>query len=148
MFVCHGNICRSPMAEFLMKDAVQKAGREKEFLIASTGVSDEDIWGGVGNPVYPPVRRILAERGISTDGKRATLLTEKDGGRYDYFLCMDEGNLRRAKRIVGKEHEGKCHLLLAFTGRDGSVADPWYTRDFSETLSDLVYAVEVLLQKL
>lgn len=148
MFVCHGNICRSPMAEFVLKDLVKKAGREKEFKIASSAVSEEEIWGGVGNPVYPPVKRLLAGLGISCEGKRAALLTKRDGEVYDFLFCMDESNLRRAKAIVGAESAKKCRLLLEFAGADGSVADPWYTRDFEETYRDILFGCEAILEKL
>ena len=101
MFVCHGNICRSPMAEFIFRDAVKKAGRTGEFFVASSAVSDEEIFGGVGNPVYPPARAVLEAHGISCEGKRAALLRFSDAEKYDLFACMDEGNLRSAKRILG-----------------------------------------------
>ena len=148
MFVCHGNICRSPMAEFVLKDLVKKAGREKEFYISSSAVSSEEIWGGVGNPVYPPVKKLLAGLGISCEGKRACLLTNEDGQTYDYLFCMDESNLARAKKIVGRENEGKCRLLLEFAGSNGSVADPWYTRDFDETYRDILFGCKAILAKL
>lgn len=101
MFVCHGNICRSPMAEFVFADLAEKAGRRWEFSVASSGVSSEEIWGDIGNPVYPPVKALLAEKGISCGGKRAVQLKASDGEKYDLFACMDEGNLRGAKRILG-----------------------------------------------
>lgn len=147
MFVCHGNICRSPMAEFLMKDLVKKAGREGEFQIASTAVSAEEIWGDIGNPVYPPVKALLARLGISCEGKRAEQLTQAHGEEYDYILCMDESNLRRAKRIVGNKNEAKCFKLMDFAGRGGDVADPWYTRDFNEAYQDILYGCEKILEK-
>lgn len=148
MFVCHGNICRSPMAEFVLKDLAQKAGRSEEFEIASCAVSEEEIWGGVGNPVYPPVKALLAKKGISCAGKRARLLTEKDGDYYDIFLCMDESNLRRAKNILGARNARKCRKLLSLTGEDGDVADPWYTRDFEEAYRDILRGCERLLESL
>lgn len=148
MFVCHGNICRSPMAEFVFKDLVEKAGREKEFSVASSAVSSEEIWGGVGNPVYAPVKKLLASLGISCEGKRATLLTKKDGEVYDYLFCMDESNLKRAKAIVGVGNAHKCRLLLEFAGSNGSVADPWYTRDFDETYRDVLFGCKEILKKL
>ena len=147
-FVCHGNICRSPMAEFVLKDMVKKAGREKEFSISSCAVSSEEICGGVGNPVYPPVKKLLANLGIACEGKRARLLTKEDGQGCDYLFCMDESNLCRAKEIVGQENAKKCKLLLEFVGRDGSVADPWYTRDFEETYQDILFACKEILKKL
>ena len=144
MFVCHGNICRSPMAEFLFKDMVEKLGREQEFEISSSAVSDEEIWNGVGNPVYPPAKAELAKYGISCAGKRAQLLTARDGEYYDLLLCMDESNLRRAKRIVGEKNAAKCRKLLA----KGDVADPWYTRNFSATYRDIMQGLHDLIIEL
>ena len=148
MFVCHGNICRSPMAEFLLKDIIEKQGRSGEFVIASSAVSTEEIWNGVGNPVYPPAKAELKKHGISCEGKRACLLTEEDGEKYDYFLCMDSSNLRRAKAILGAKNGEKCHKLLSFAGEKGDVADPWYTRDFSATYRDIMRGLDGLLQYL
>ncbi len=147
MFVCHGNICRSPMAEFLMKDLVKKLGRESEFEIASSAVSTEEIWGSVGNPVYPPAKAELKKHGISCEGKRAQLLTAKDGEYYDLLLCMDESNVRRAQRIVGSKYADKCKKLLFYAG-GGDVADPWYTRDFTATYQDIMRGLEGLLKTL
>jgi len=141
MFVCHGNICRSPMAEFVMKDLVEKRGREAEFSISSCAVSTEEIWGGVGNPVYAPVKTLLLKKGISCAGKRAKLLTKGDGEEYDYLLCMDESNVRRAKQIVGEKNAKKCVKLLSFTGTDEDVADPWWTRDFEAAYEDIYRGV-------
>ena len=140
MFVCHGNICRSPMAEFIMKDLVKKWGREREFFISSSAVSTEEIWGGVGNPVYAPVKALLAKKGISCEGKRAKLLTYKDGETYDYLLCMDDSNVRKAKQIA-QQNKDKCVKLLSFTGVDEDVADPWWTRDFEEAYEDIYRGV-------
>lgn len=148
MFVCHGNICRSPMAEFIFKDMVQKAGRKEEFLIASSAVSTEEIYGGVGNPVYPPARELLSSLGISCAGKRAALLTQQDGDKYDLFLCMDESNVRRAKGILGTKNEGKVQKLLLYAGESGDVADPWYTRDFQAAYKDILRGLEGLLKTL
>lgn len=147
MFVCHGNICRSPMAEFLCKDLVEKMGRKEEFEIASSAVSTEEIWNGVGNPVYPPAKAELLKHGISCEGKRARLLTAEDGKYYDLFLCMDASNVRRAKAILGKENEHKCEKLLAYDG-GGDVADPWYTGDFSVTYRDIMRGLTAFLESL
>ena len=144
-FVCHGNICRSPMAEYVMKDIVQKAGRAEEFFIASFAVSTEEIWGGCGNPVYPPVKNLLRKKGIDCTGKRATLLTETDGEKYDYFLCMDDSNIRRARAIVGAKNAGKCVKLLSFAGESRDVADPWYTGDFQKTYDDVCKGVAAFM---
>ena len=148
MFVCHGNICRSPMAEFIMKDKVETLGRGEEFFIASSAVSTEEIWNGVGNPVYPPAREELKKHGISCAGKRAKLLTKEDGEEYELLLCMDESNLRRAKKIVGEENAYKCQKLLHFAGENRDVADPWYTGNFTKTYDDLVRGIDGLLSEL
>lgn len=148
MFVCHGNICRSPMAEYVFRELAQKAGRGKEFLVASTAVSTEEIWGGVGNPVYPPVKKLLLEIGIACEEKRARQLTAKDGEEYDYILCMDSSNVRRAKQIVGDRYATKVVRLLDFVGASGDVADPWYTRNFDETYRDILFASNRLLEML
>ena len=142
LFVCHGNICRSPMAEFVMKDLVQKAGLEDQFRIASAATSAEEI----GNPVYPPARRKLAEHGISCAGKTARQLRREDYGQWD--LCMDEANLQNMRRLFGGDPEGKCSLLLSHAGRSGEVADPWYTRDFEATWKDVVEGCRALLDEL
>lgn len=147
MFVCHGNICRSPMAEFIFKDMVKKLGRAGEFDVASSAVSTEEIWNGVGNPVYPPAKTELQKHGIFCEGKRAQLLTEADGEYYDLLLCMDESNVRRARKIVGAKNAEKCKKLLDFAG-GGEVADPWYTGDFTATYQDLVRGLEGLLKTL
>ena len=146
MFVCHGNICRSPMAEYVFRELAQKAGRGKEFLVASTAVSTEEIWGDVGNPVYPPVKKLLSGLGISCEEKRARQLTAKDGEEYDYILCMDTSNVRRAKQIVGDRYATKVVRLLDFVGAGGDVADPWYTRNFDETYRDILFASNRLLE--
>ena len=148
MFVCHGNICRSPMAEYVFRELAQKAGRGKEFLVASTAVSTEEIWGGVGNPVYPPVKKLLLGLGIPCEEKRARQLTEKDGEEYDYILCMDSSNVRRAKQIVGGRYANKVVRLLDFVGASGDVEDPWYTRNFDETYRDILFVSNRLLEML
>lgn len=135
LFVCHGNICRSPMAEFVMKDLVRKAGVDTQFQIASAATSTEEI----GNPVYPPARRKLAEHGISCAGKTARQLTRADYGAYDLLIGMDQANLRNIRRICGGDPEGKIHLLLEYADRPGQeVADPWYTGDFETTWRDVL----------
>ena len=142
LFVCHGNICRSPMAEFVMKDLVKKAGLESEFLIESAATSTEEI----GNPVYPPARRKLAEHGIDCAGKTARQLKNEDYGQYDLLIGMDRANLRNMHRICGGDFNSKMHLLMEFTGRPGDVADPWYTGDFETTWQDVLAGGEGLLQ--
>ena len=135
------------MAEFIFKDMVKKLGRAEEFDVASSAVSTEEIWNGVGNPVYPPARAELKKHGISCEGKRAQLLTEADGEYYDLLLCMDESNVRRARKIVGAKNAEKCKKLLDFAG-GGEVADPWYTGNFTATYQDLVKGLEGLLKTL
>ncbi len=148
MFVCHGNICRSPMAEFVLKDMVKKAGREKEFVIASSATSTEEIWNGVGNPVYPPARDELRKHGISCEGKRAVQVKKSDYENYDYLICMDENNMRNIKRIIASDPEGKIVKLLGFTGENRNVADPWYSGDFETCYSDIYNGCKALLEKL
>ena len=143
LFVCHGNICRSPMAEYVMKDKVKKAGLENEFEIASAATSGEEI----GNPVYPPARRKLAEHGITCEGKTARRLKREDSQKYDLIIGMDEANLRNMRRICGDAPE-KLRLLLDVTDRPGEVADPWYTGDFEATWRDVEEGCQKLLETL
>ncbi len=144
LFVCHGNICRSPMAEFVMKQLVEEAGRSDEFAIASAATSTEEI----GNPVYPPARRKLAEHGIGCAGKTARQMTRADYDRFDLLVGMDEANIRNMRRISGGDPEGKIHQLLAFTDRPGEVADPWYTGNFDATWRDVLEGCQCLLNKI
>lgn len=144
LFVCHGNICRSPMAEFVMKDLVKKEGLEDSFYIASAATSREEI----GNPVHPGTRNKLAGFGISVAGKRAVQMTAADYEKYDYIIGMDSQNMKNMKRIIGEDTEGKLHLLLEYAGRQGDVADPWYTGDFDKTYEDVVAGCKGLLEKL
>ena len=147
LFVCHGNICRSPMAEFCMKDLVQKAGLADRFVIDSAATSTEEIWNGIGNPVYPPARRELAKHGLSCEGKRATLLQKADYERYDLIIGMDHNNLRNMRRILGPDPDGKIQLLLDYTDRPGDIADPWYTGDFGQTWDDILRGCQGLLEQ-
>ena len=144
LFVCHGNICRSPMAEFVMKDLVKKAGLEHQFTIASAATSTEEI----GNPVYPPARRKLAEHGIGCGGHAARQLRRDDYDRWDYLVGMDSANLRNMHRICGGDPDGKISLLLDWTGHPGSVADPWYTGDFEATWQDVLAGCQALLEQI
>lgn len=144
LFVCHGNICRSPMAEFVMKKLVADAGREDEFEIASAATSTEEI----GNPVYPPARRKLAEHGISCAGKTARQLTLRDYEHYDLLIGMDRYNLANMRRMCGGDPDGKIHLLLDYTDHPRDVADPWYTDDFDATWRDCVEGCTALLREL
>ena len=144
LFVCHGNICRSPMAEFVMKDLVEKAGRSYDFCIESAAVSAEEL----GNPFYPPARQELAAHGISCAGKTARQMTQADYDRFDWLVCMDQSNLRRMERICGGDPDGKMSRLLDYTTRPGDVADPWYTGDFSATWRDVMDGCTALLEKI
>lgn len=144
LFVCHGNICRSPMAEFVMKDLVAKAGREREFYIESAATSTEEI----GNAVYPPARRKLAEHGIGCDGKTARQMTRRDYERFDVIVGMDAWNLRNMRRLCDDDPEGKIHLLMDFTKRPGDVVDPWYTGDFEATWRDVLEGCQAMLDVL
>ena len=141
LFVCLGNICRSPMAEFVMKDLVNKAGLEKSITIASAATSNEEV----GNPVYPPARQELLTHGISCAGKTARRLEKGDYQRYDYLIGMDHHNLRDMVRILGGDPEGKIRLLLSFVGEDRDIADPWYTRNFAKTYADVWTGCSALL---
>ena len=144
LFVCHGNICRSPMAEFIMKDLVKREGLDGQFHIASAATSAEEL----GNPVYPQARRKLAEHGIGCAGKTARQLTVADYGRYDLLIGMDSANLPNMLSICSGDPEGRIHLLMEFTGRPGDVADPWYTGDFETTWRDVLAGCGGLLEHL
>ena len=148
MFVCHGNICRSPMAEFIMKDIVRRRGIAEDFVIASSATSTEEIWGDIGNPVYPPAKEELRRMGISCEGKRAVQLKKSDYDKYDLFVGMDSMNIRNMHRILGNDPEGKIRKLMDFTGKDGDVADPWYTGNFDVTRRDICEGCEALLDYL
>ncbi len=144
LFVCHGNICRSPMAEFIMKDLVLKAGLSSQFEIASAATSTEEI----GNPVYPPAQRKLAEHGIGCSGKTARQLRREDYRRWDLLIGMDRANLRRMQQICGGDPDCKIHLLMDYTSRPGEVADPWYSGDFDTAWADILEGCECLLRTL
>lgn len=142
MFVCHGNICRSPMAQFVMQDMVDKMGLHDEFYIASAATSTEEI----GNPVHPGTRRKLQENGISCEGKRAVQIKASDYERYDYIIMMDSLNMRNLRRIIKNDDKHKIHKLLDFTQSGGDIADPWYTGNFDITYSDIVRGCRGLLE--
>ena len=142
MFVCHGNICRSTMAEFLMKDLVKKNNKQNEYIIASSGTSSEEL----GNPVHYGTRKILNQRGIDCSGKYAVTLKKADYNKYDYFICMDQRNFVNMMRIFGVDKENKCCKLLDFTDFPRDVADPYWTGNFNETLFDVEQGVNALYE--
>lgn len=145
LFICHGNICRSPMAEFLLKDMVKKRGLAAEFEIASAATSREEL----GNSVHYGTRNKLAQLGISVSGKHAVQVTKRDYEYYDLLLAMDSNNLRNLQRVLGADTQGKIHLLLDYTERSGqSIADPWYTGDFDVTYDDIMQGLEGLMKYL
>ena len=145
LFICHGNICRSPMAEFLLKDIVNKRGLADAFEIASAATSREEI----GNPVHYGTRNKLAQFGISVAGKHAVQVTKRDYEHYDLLLVMDSNNIRNLRRVLGEDTQNKVHLLLDYTERKGeSIADPWYTGDFDVTYDDIMEGLAGLLEQL
>lgn len=144
LFICHGNICRSPMAEFVMKDLVQRANRQSQFYIASAATSTEEI----GNPVHRGTREKLKSVGISTAGKTAVQMKRSDYAKYDYLIGMDSWNIRNMLMISGGDPEGKVHKLLEFAGSSRDVADPWYTGDFESTYRDVLAGCQGLLKQL
>jgi len=144
LFICHGNICRSPMAEFVLKDMVKKRGIADKFFIASCATSTEEI----GNPVHHGTRNKLAEFGISVKGKVAVQLTKADYDNYDYLIAMDTNNVRNIFRIIGTDPENKVCKLLGFANSDADIADPWWTGDFDETMDDVLKGCDALLKKL
>ena len=142
LFVCHGNICRSPMAEFILKAMVRSQGMDSQFHIESAAVSTEEI----GNPIYPPAKRCLSQHGVPFDsGKRARQVTRSDYDRFDRIICMDASNLRLIRRIIPDDPQGKIHLMMSYAGIGRDVADPWYTGDFEETFQDLLVGCEAML---
>lgn len=149
LFVCHGNICRSPMAEFVMKKLVREEGLENMFFISSCATSREEIWNGVGNPIYPPAQREMNKRGVPFDSsKRAVQLKAEDYGKYDYLIGMDKMNIRNIMRIIGSDPEGKVYGLMDFTERKGDVADPWYSNRFDTAFNDIYEGCRCLLEKI
>ena len=144
LFVCHGNICRSPMAEFVMKDLVEKNGVSEEFEIASAATSTEEI----GNPVYPPAKRKLNEHGISCEGKTARQMTKEDYTYYEYIIAMDRINIRNMTKFAGNDPDNKISLLMDFTSHLKDVADPWYTGDFETTWNDVYEGCVGILNRL
>ncbi len=142
LFVCLGNICRSPMAEFIMKDLVESKGLSSEFYIESAATSREEL----GNPVYPPAKRVLEKRGINCATKRARQITAADGEKFDYIVCMDSSNVSNTKRILNANYHSKIYKLLDFTNTPRDVADPWYTGNFTATENDVDLGCKGLLE--
>lgn len=144
LFVCHGNICRSPMAEFIFKALAGAYGVADLYHVESAAVSDEEY----GNGIYPPAKRCLRQHGVPYDERKtARTVTREDYGRFDRIICMDGSNLRWLRRIIGDDPEGKVHLMMSYTGRSRDVADPWYTGDFEQTFQDLLEGCEAMLGK-
>ena len=144
LFICHGNICRSPMAEFVMKDMVKKVHMEDRFIIASAATSTEEI----GNPVHWGTRQKLSSVGISCKGKTARQMTRRDYEDYDLLIGMDRANIRNMMRIAGGDPDDKIHYLLEYAGKSRDIADPWYTGDFEATYRDVVEGCSALLREL
>ncbi len=144
LFICHGNICRSPMAERVFAELVRRAGREHEFEIASAATSREEL----GKPIYPPVARLLRAHGIDAEGHAAQQVTAADYAYYDHLVLMDRQNHRNLMRLLGSDLDNKVTALLSWAGRTDDVADPWYTRDFETTYRDVLQGCTAMLQKL
>lgn len=147
LFVCHGNICRSPMAEFIFKDMVKKAGRERDFYIASAATSNDEIYMGKGNPVYPPAREQLLLHGIDPEGKTAVRLTREDYEKYDLLIGMDTMNIVNMKKLFGGDKDNKIKMLLDFIG-GGEVSDPWYTGKFKEAYECIYKGCKAMFEEL
>ncbi len=146
MFVCHGNICRSPMAEFIFKDLAEKQGIADRFVVSSSATSTEEIWNGIGNPVYPSAKAELAKHGLSCNGKRAVRLEKNDYDKYDLFVGMDSANIRNMLRIFGSDPDGKVRKLMDYTDRGDDVADPWYSDRFDVAYQDILEGCTALLE--
>lgn len=145
LYICHGNICRSPMAEFIMKALVRSRGLENDYFIESAAVSSEET----GNPIYPPAKRCLSQHGVPFDNaKRARQVTWADYDRFDRLICMDSSNLRLLRRVIPSDPECKIHLLMSYTGVGRDVADPWYTGDFETSFQDILEGCEAMLDGL
>lgn len=146
MFICHGNICRSPMAEAIFNDLAEKKGLKDKYFAASSAVSTEEIYRGVGNPIDQRARRTLSKYNVPVGDHRATLLTREDYTEYDLLVCMDGSNRRHALRIVGRDPENKIKCMSDFLGRD--VADPWYSGDFERAYEDITKGCRALMEYL
>ena len=148
VFVCYGNICRSPMAELIFRRLAEEKGVLESFSVASRATSREEIWNGVGNPIYPPARRELEKHGFCCDGKRAEQLCAADADRYDLFVGMDNANIRDMHRILGEDCAPRIKKLMDFTARGGEVADPWYSERFDIAYRDIFEGCQALLDTL
>ncbi|MCM1286226.1 MAG: low molecular weight phosphotyrosine protein phosphatase [Acetobacter sp.] len=148
MFVCHGNICRSPMAEFIFKDMLKKQGIDSFFIVSSSATSTEEIFNGVGNPVYPPAKRELAKHGLLCNDKRAVKMQKSDYDKYDYFIGMDSENIRNMNFIFDGDKDNKISKLMDYTDCGGDVADPWYSRRFDIAYRDIYEGCAGLIEKL
>lgn len=148
MFVCHGNICRSPMAEFIFKKMLEDKKLSDRFFVASCATSTEEIHGDIGNPVYPPAKTELLKHGITCEGKYAVQLKKRDYNNYDLFVAMDMINIMNIFKIFGSDPDGKVHKLMDFTDRKGEVADPWWTGNFDVAYNDIYDGCEGLLEYL
>lgn len=145
LFICHGNICRSPMAEFVFKALVRTYGLEDMFYVESAAVSTEEI----GNPIYPPAKRCLTQHGVAFDkDKTSRQVTLEDYNKFDFLICMDNSNIRLLKRIIPDDPQNKVHLMMSYAGKSRDVADPWYTGDFETTFQDVLSASEAFLKKI
>ncbi len=148
MFVCHGNICRSPMAEFIMKYLIKQCGKEKEISVASSATSTEEIYNGIGNPMYPPAKAELRKHGIPFTERKAVQLKKEDYEKYDLLIGMDNANIRNMKRMFGVDPMNKIHKLMDFTEEGGDVADPWYSDRFDIAYRDILNGCTKLLNKI
>ena len=142
LFICHGNICRSPMAEYIFKDLVKREGLSDQFQIASAATSMEEI----GNPVYPPAKRKLAEYGIRAEVHHARRMERRDYEEYDYLIAMEQFNIRNMMRILGSDPKQKVYRLLDFTDQPGDIDDPWYTDDFETAYQEILKGCKGLLR--
>lgn len=143
LFICHGNICRSVMAEFVMKELCRQAGVENDFEIASAAVSTEEI----GNDIYPPAKRKLREKGIPFEFHAARQITRADYDYYDYIICADRSNIRWLERIIGDDRDHKVSLMMSWVDESRDVADPWYTGDFEAAYRDIDLSCRDILRK-
>lgn len=147
-FLVKLHICRSPMAEFLFKKMIGDVGIDNQFIVESAATSSEEIWNGIGNPVYPPAKRKLKEHGMECDGKRARQITKDDYSNYDLLIGMDERNIQNMLRLFGKDNEKKIHLLLEYAGEEKSISDPWYSNDFDTAYHEIERGCKALLEQL